>query len=511
MDSKLLLIHCITLLYRETELAESSGSETLAQSVLETIKLPDSSVSLQTSREVVVGLRATVYWLLDHREKSYDKTQLLQRVRVNTKEESHLYNALEDAIRPLEDKEDLKKQILSYRKSLREHLNSQQINTILAQAYSKVGFGHDGASKIDYRAFVREVYDRLEPFTHEVVDTRHPSVVDHANFEDEVGLQELLSRSKEEISTAGVLRTGYQGLNRMLGATGGFRRGEFVVIGALQHNFKTGLILNLFKHFALYNKPYMRDSSKKPMLLLVSLENELPLNITLLYKNLKENETGKVLDLTMIDPVEAAAYVREKMGVNGYHIEMIRIEPGQCTYHDFFDMVTKYETEGYEVHAIVCDYLNLMDKKGLNQMGPAGEDIRELFRRTRNFMTVRGITFITPHQLSTEAKMLKRQGVDNFTQAIANGGYYDGSKRIDQEVDIEFYIDITKIPGDGSYLNIQRGKHRTVEITPEKDLYTVLPFYDAGGVLDDVEGADLSRTSVGGASMSEGGGDWFDL
>tara|TARA_B100000929_G_scaffold220881_1_gene177386 strand:+ start:1568 stop:3103 length:1536 start_codon:yes stop_codon:yes gene_type:complete len=511
MDSKLLLIHCITLLYRESELKESSGSGPLCQQVVETIKLPDSSVSLQTGREVIVGLRSTVHWMLDHREKSYDKTQLLQRVRVNTKDESHLYNALNDAIQPMESEDKLKEQILSYRKSLREHLNAQQITTILAQAYSQVGFGNDPNAKIDYREFVREVYDKLEPFTHDIIDSKHPSVIDHASFASDEEIVDLLSRSKEEISADGVLKTGYQAFNRLLGSNRGFRRGEFAVIGALQHNYKTGFTLNLFKHFALYNKPYMRDPSKKPMLFHVSLENELPMNIMELYANLKENETGEICDKTMVDPAEAAKYIRERMGVNGYHIEMVRLEPGQCSYHDFFDMILRYEAEGYEIHAVICDYLNMMNKKGLDRGGPAGEDIRQLFRVCRNFFAPRGITFITPHQLSTEAKMVKRGGIDNFVQYIANGGFYDGSKRIDQEVDLEVYIDISKIPGDGSYLNIQRGKHRGVNNTPEKDLYTVLPFRPAGGVCDDLLGEDTSRSSAGGASMAQGGGDWFDL
>ena len=511
MDSKLLLINCITLLYRESQMPHSDSSTKLCQSIVESIKLPESSVNMQSGREVIVALRSTVHWLLDHKEKTYDKTQLLQRVRVNTKDETHLYNALVDAIQPLETEDELKQQILSFRKVLKEYLNNLQVNTIIAQAYNSTNFLGSEGNKVDYRAFVREVFDRLEPFTHDTVSSRHPSVVDHASFENEEEMVDLLTRSKEEISSDGVLRTGYHGINRMLGDTGGFRRGEFAVVGALQHNFKTGFTMNLFKQFALYNKPYMRDASKKPMLLHVSLENELPMNIMWLYANLKENETGEACDVTTIDPVEATKYIREKMGVNGYHIEMIRIEPGQCSYHDFFDMILKYETEGYEIHAIVCDYLNMMDKKGLNGGGPSGEDIRELFRKTRNFTAPRGITFITPHQLSTEAKQLVRNGSDNFVGEIANKGYYDGSKRIDQEVDLEIYIHIEKLPGSGSFLTCQRGKHRGVRITKAENLYCVLPFHDVGGVLDDIEGEDSSRTSVGGAPASEGGGDWFDL
>lgn len=516
MDSKLLFVNCITLLYLESEIPNGSSSVSLCQQVDECIKLPEGSVEMQSSREVAVGLRSTLHWMLDHREKTYDKTQLLQRVRVNTRDESHLYNALADVVEQTKkeetDENGLKTLILSYRKTLRDFLNGQSINAIMSQAFNKISFSSTDGSQIDYSKFVREVYDKLEPYTHDMVDTMHPSVVDHANFNDGDGMVELLQRSKEEISSDGVLVTGYQAFNRMLGDTGGFRRGEFCVIGALQHNFKTGFSMNLFKQLALYNEPYMRDEKKKPMLLHVSLENELPMNIMWLYANLIENETKEVCDINAIEPEEATRYIREKMGVNGYHIEMIRIEPGQCGYHDFVDMILKYETEGYEIHAIVCDYLNMLDKKGLNSSGgPAGEDIRDLFRRTRNVCSSRGITFITPHQLSSEAKMLVRQGVDNFVSEIANKGFYDGSKRLDQEVDLEIYIHIERIPGSGAFLTVQRGKHRAVKITPQKDLYCVLPFHDAGGVRDDLGVEDQSMSSVGGASASEGGGDWFDL
>lgn len=509
MDSKLLLIKCITLLYRESELDHSSGSGDLCKSVIETIKIPETSVSMQSGREVVLGLRSTVHWMLDHTEKKYDRTQLLQRVRINTKDDTYLYNAVTDGIAPLNDEEEIKQQILSYRKNLQDHLNSQQINSIVAKAFHRINIFSD--EKADYQKLVRELYDQLEPYTHNIVETKHPSVVDTVDFEDDEGMVELLNRSKEELSTDGVLQVGWQGINRMLGRTRGIRRGEMVLVGALQHNFKTGFTLNLFKHLALYNTPYMRDPAKKPLLLHVSLENELTTNILWLYANLVENETGEACDVSTVDVKEAAAYVKKAMRVNGYHINMMRVDPNQHTYHDFADMVLKFEAEGYEVHAIVCDYLAMMNKGGLDRSGPTGSEIRDLFRRVRNFCAPRGIAFITPHQLSTEAKMLTRQGVDNFVQEIANKGYYDSSRTIDQEVDLEIMIHIEKVAGIGSYLTVQRGKHRGVQITPEEDLYCVLPFKDIGGILDDVNGPDTSMQSVGGRSMAEGGGEWFDV
>lgn len=43
---------------------------------------------------------------------------------------------------------------------------------------------------------------------------------------------------------------------------GGFRRGEFWLIPALQHKFKTGFSLSIFSQIALYNKPYLFDKNK---------------------------------------------------------------------------------------------------------------------------------------------------------------------------------------------------------------------------------------------------------
>lgn len=508
MDSKLLLVKCITLLYREAELKQGGSSFDLCKSVIENIKIPETSLEVQTGREVIVALRSTISWMMEQDiSDGYDRLQLLQRIRINTKDDTYLYNAVVESIEPCNSEEELKKQILSYRGSLKKFIDNQNINQIISQSFQKLSFNTE---EIDYREFVREVYAKLEPYTHDIIISKHPAIVDSVSFDDPEGMEELLKRAKETISLDGIIRTGWHGINRMLGEHQGIRRGETVVVGALQHNFKTGFTLNIFKHAAFYNKPYMRDPKKKPLLVHFSLENELEMNILWLYANIKENETRQPCDTSSVDVMEAKNYIIEKMSQTGYHIKMLRVEPSICTYHDFFDMLSTYEADGYEVHMIVIDYLSMMNKAGLAHSGAAGTDIRDLFRRTRNFCSSRGIAFITPHQLSTEAKGLVRMGVNNFVQEIANKGYYEGSKQIDQEVDLELYIHIEKIKYKGSFLTVQRGKHRKTGITPEKDLYTVLPFQDIGGIRDDILGEDTSLTSVGGKSLTEGGGDWFD-
>lgn len=155
------------------------------------------------------------------------------------------------------------------------------------------------------------------------------------------------------------------------------------------------------------------------------------------------------------------------------------------------------------------DYLNMMSKRGCT-MGAQGQDVRDLFRRTRNFTSKKGIACVTPHQLSTEALQLVRMGAENFVQEIANKAYWDSCKTIAQEVDMEIYQHIVKV-NDESYLAIQRGKHRKVSITNPRDLYTVYKFEKIGGIVDDLFGKDMSRKTIGGSTMADGGGDtWFN-
>jgi len=513
MDPKLLLVMTITLLYKESLLLNKSAgnSSELAKQLINTIKLPEVvTIDRDTNREVILALRSTVLWMADNSlDYQYDSEELLQRIRVNVGDDQSLFDAMKDVVSLREvDQADNLKRVLSYRKMLKEHLDHIQIKVVLKEAYGKANFDSEGIS--DWTSFALEIADKLEPFTNKSEDDDHPSIVAGVSFSNKEALTKVMIAGKQELSLDGVLKSGWQALNRMLGKAGGFRRGESVVIQALQHNFKSGFMMSLLKHFALFNTPYMRDPSKKPLLLFISYENELKDNVMWLYKNIRENETGEYCDIASIDPESAALYCVEKLGVNGYNVEMLRIDPSDFTYRDLFDLVMKYESMGYEIHALMIDYLNMQSKKGCNT-GPHGEEIRDIFRRVRNFTSKRGILFITPHQMSTDAKILVRGGTERLTEAVANKGYYDGCKRIDQEVDLELVVNIEKV-GLDSYLDIHRGKHRGVEVTSAAHLGTILKFESVGGILDDLHGRDLSRKFIGGQAMADGGGkEWHTV
>jgi hypothetical protein len=150
----------------------------------------------------------------------------------------------------------------------------------------------------------------------------------------------------------------------------------------------------------------------------------------------------------------------------------------------------------------MLDYLSMIPTTGCTT-GPAGTDIRDLFRRIRNFCATRDIAVISPHQMSSEAKQLIRDGHQDFVKQVAEKGYWDGSKRLDQEVDRELYIHIEKMMGK-SYLTVQRGKDRLPQVISDSDKYIVYEFSELGPIEDDINGAPIHRKKVGGGVVGSG-------
>ena len=508
MDSKLLLVKIITLLYKESTIPDSTTrSHDLAKTALATVKIPEGSSEFDQGRDTIISLRTTVLWMIDTADDlPYDHATLIQRIRVNTGDDQYLYQALEAGLTPEEDSEALKKQCLSIRGELRNAVQEVALKEVIKQAYRATHFDLDG---IDVRDVINQLQTKLSEFNVGTADQPIIGMINSIDLDDIDSVTDYLEQALRETAPEGIMRLGHQAINRMTGDHNGFRRGETIVLGALQHNYKTGMLLTWFSQLCMYNKPYMRDPSKKPLMLLLSTENDTHINVTWLYKYLKENETGEAVDTREIDPREAATYVRDRLQATGYTVKMYRLDPSQTTFQSFSDLIDKLKAENFEIHVCAVDYLNMFNKRGLTQ-GAQGFESRDLWRRCRNKMSPDGTIFISPHQLSPDAKRLIRTDVDDFVKIIANKGYWDGCTTIDQEVDLEFYIHIVKINGR-SYLTVQRGKHRKINPTPEKYLYTVLPFREVGNIPDDINGPDISMKYPGADELGGPDGKRWDM
>lgn len=498
MNERHILVNSITLLCRSSQLQHVSDDFTgLVRETVSDIKLPEFTVGMSGDVKVIESLRRTALNLCSNPDiQNYVRTTLLQDLKIDTGDDIELFDALERGISPPLTEEEIKQTCISISNNLQRYRKDKEVTEIISKAAYKIKFQRETIP--DMRSFVTELATMLEPFQGGMDDVKDPAIVSDVSLDNLDQLRQVCQNIKEMSMEDGILRTGWQGINRM--TRGGFRRGEQVVIGALQHNYKTGFSLSLFKQLALYNTPYMIDKKKKPLLIRISFEDDLALNIEFLYRSLKENETGEPLpDKIEISIDEMSQYVHEKMSVNGYHIRMLRVDPTQWTYRDVINFCLKMEAEGFEIHVLMLDYLKMLPTTGCTQ-GAMGQDVRDMFRRVRNFTNPRRITCITPHQLSTEAKMLIRDGRSDFVRELVGKGYYDGCRTIDNEVDMELFIHIEKMNGR-AFLTVQRGKHRINGVTPLEHQYTILPFQLKGCILDDIFSADSSRSKIGGGPI----------
>ncbi len=498
MNNKLLLISGITLLYRESQLQFTERSDELVRNIIGKMKFMQAETGLggvETAHNPVEGFRVTALQMCsDPSGHEYDLPELLQRLRVNAGEDESSYEALSDSLLIELDEDGIKKNVLHLRKQLQEAYREAVSRQIMDEASYKLKFKQNEIKSM--HQFFSDIAQQLAD-NNVVTVIRDPAIINEIDVDDEDSVAATYVEVQKAEVGESIMKTGLQGVNRML--QGGIRRGDEGVIGALQHNFKTGFSLTLFKQIALYNKPYMINPDKKPLLVRFTFEDSAEKNFEFLYISLMENETGFKCTTVGIDPKEIARYVKEKLRINGYHIKIIQVDPTLWSYKHICNKLLEYESQGYEIHLCMLDYLTMVPTTGCAQ-GPAGTDVRDMYRRMRNFCHPRKIALVTPHQLSTEAKRLTRDNEHNFVKQIQNKGMYAQCQSLDNEVDWEIYIHKEIMNGE-SWLTLQRGKHRTNGILPEKHKYLVLPFFPVGAIRDDLLLSDSSCSKVGGGPI----------
>lgn len=503
MNDLLLLVKSITLMYRESLLnMEEDSTKDLVRKVIEAIKTPEVSIGITKDLEIINALKATATEMVNHdKSHKYQKDILLQQLQVNCGADESTYESLQSGIEPEMTEDENKLTVINIRTAIATHFKHGKIEEVLSKRFSEFKFKRSSIKNIN--KWINTMIAELEPFQ-VVGQERDSAIIDEVDISDKESINRVYASIKEENEGGGGFITGFQGINKMIG--GKFRLGEQWGLYGLQHNYKTGFSLTIFKQICMYNTPVLKDPKKKPLLLRISFEDSLVLNFQYLYKNMWENETGKVLskkDLAEMDIGVMTEYVTNKLSATGFHVKLLFVNPSDWTYKDICNLVLKYEAEGYEVQMVMVDYLTKISKEGCTQ-GATGQDVRNLFERIKAFMASKGILFITPHQLSTEAKGLMRDGYNDFVKRLPGGGYTADSKQIDQVIDGELFFHIERLKGKNeAYFTVQGGKLRRIEQVDEDDKYRVYKFVRKGVILDDLNKPDSSMLKVGGTPLGE--------
>jgi len=499
MNQRLLLIKTITLLYLESQLSGTENkSIDLVDNLLKEIKIPDSDIGLISSEADIIGALFKLCMSLKDSDKDtvVDKADLLQRVRLISSTDDDIFDALKEGLEINTDEKLLLIRIKKIRNELKDWLYLENNKKKIFEVANTLRFKENSIE--DINGYLREFISNLESSVGNSTK-RDKAIISEIDLSDKASVVKMATHVKEEQSGDGKLRFHLQDLNEML--NGGIRRGEFMCTSALPHHNKTGFSLDMFAGIAMFNKPFLYHENKKPLLLRISFEDDVELNFNHLYKHIYEWENNEPATMKDKDPEEISQYVIDRLTVNGFEVKLIKVDPSLWTIFDLFNYVRNLESEGYELVLCMLDYMRKMPTTGCIQ-GVAGFDVRDMARRCRNYFNSRRCAFISPHQVSTQAKEIQRNIPKDFVKMLPGGGYYDGCKSLDAEIDIELFQHIEKHNGF-SYLTLHRGKHRGAPIISEEKKYLVYKFHDIGGIPPDIGKERSGLKKVGGRPGSE--------
>ena len=298
--------------------------------------------------------------------------------------------------------------------------------------------------------------------------------------------------AQQKKDTGSIIRFGWQGFNRMWGPKKGASYGELFAVAARSHNYKSGLLMDIARWICTLNKP-PDNGDLKPIVLFISLENEVQANrldwYQKLYRNTFKKEPG---DLSKEEMVE---YIIKEFNKNGFRMIAKRRMGDAFGFHEYEELVEETEKKySGKVVATVLDYITLCSRSVEDKDQNSAVQLQKLVERFHNHTSHHGIFFSTGLQMDTNASQLAVSGKLNIVNQYGEFHLAD-CKGIKRELDVLFFMEIEKNHHGIPYLTFAWNKHRYVNDTPAEDKYCAYRFTNVG-ILDDIDGPDMSIKDI---------------
>lgn len=518
MDIRLLLVRTTTLAYLANKLVQLDkknqylvdDTNKFLMRVEPFIPLPENSLDGGLERNSYKLAKDVLMWLIrDATPEVATRKEILNRLKIALSADERYYIIFEESLEDIDDEDKINSAMISIRRDLQNHLSQQEVIKLVREASYKAQFKSGDID--DWGVWRDNLLDTLKDVSFDVKVEEDPAFVASVNFNDRDSLHDAYSEMDKVFSTEGVIKTPFQGLNRMLGENGGFRRGEYANMYGLAHNYKSGGLMDIVAGTILFNKPHLLDSDMKPAILMVSCEDDMHIMLRKLFIVFKQHETKLPVAISTFNIDQITDYVMDVVKKNGWNLFMYRVVPSQFNVAKYIGLMKDLKMKGYEIALAVNDYVAKMSLEGINQKGANGDAMVELHSRIFEYTKPNEITHITGHQLSPDAKRLRRLFPEDFIHRLTGGGYTEGSTKLDQIPDIEIFMNKRETP-HGVFLELAWGKHRGDNSTTEADTYCVYKFNERPmyGIAFDVDGEDMSLKKVGAVS-SGGDSEWFNL
>jgi len=501
MNSKMMLITALATLHAESLLNDPVTDHDVIRRILLEARLPDY-VEEGDERSALIEIKDIITSIIDSGVE-YDHNHVMKRLRLATTQMRPLYDTITDFFKeegedvPAEEEalqEYRRKLVASYYFQMRQVIQGVALKQQLGRAWGAV---NGTETRIDVSTALSELKNSLSAFG-ERAHNKIPSLVNELVTNNTAPFVKVFGSINRKAAGNG-LRTGWQDINNMLGCNKGITE-ELWLQPALPFNCKSLFSLLTSLSIPIFNDPgsVMIDvpGTLTPVILDLSFENELDVNIAYGYQAVYGHFEGVAPSLIMPETAtdlekeahtqSMSDYLCGKMRQNGWDYVFQKHTNTDFKVHYLNDIISDLKTRGFHVVGLRGDYFGTINKAGHGN-GIAGTDIKEIYRIVRNIMVIRQKGFaLAPHQISPAGKQAKALDPVGFCKSLPGRGLYDNCTSLDNEADGEMFFNKRVVNGH-SYLEVQRGKHRTIIDTPEKHHYCVLPFHDVGILPWDVD------------------------
>lgn len=293
-------------------------------------------------------------------------------------------------------------------------------------------------------------------------------------------------------SVVNTFKTGLQGLNRALG--GGFKLGSSIVFNSCSHNGKSLSLLKMARWQVTLNKP--SEQFRNPTCLIYSLENETPQNLLQLFNELYVNKFKKVPPAN-IPEEDIVTFCYEEFHKLGWKLIIDRRLGANFGFPELVADFEEYLSLGFTPLMCVIDYMNMM-RKGRDLADGGGANalmVRDLYTNVCNYLKAHNCTLVTAHQLNRKAVEVARLNPLGAVKRFGPDMLAD-STDVQREVDIAIYQHKESDTKGNAFMTYNVSKVRYNNDIPERDRYFAYAFHGPLGILDDVDGVDMSTDNI---------------
>lgn len=494
MSNLLILVKILTAIYQVKRINDKSLLNELLD-ILQTVPITSSEVFIQ-DKKTEEDIRSTIDWILEQPDdEPIIKSMLMQRVMDFTSNAPELKTSIELGLEDVASEERIRQIVYKHIKEIRRNSSDADFNKEFKKLVKEFHFG-------EVKKFKTQDWVKLSDLVQKRINAsfdedRQTEIVGTVSSDDPKSFEAVINQAKSEASNDGILKLGLQGLNKALEPDGGLRRAKFYLFNALTNRGKSFTLGHVLASIGLYNKPQLRDKSKIPTVVLDSAEDSLDLIVVRMFKLFYVAEHGVLKNFMECTAEEIINTIVNGFKKNGWCLIINQIEPNQDNFYKFCDRIRKLEMKGHEIILYAYDYLAMMELEGMTG-DTKGDKLQMLYRKTRSFTMSRGICFVTPHQLSPEAKKILRESDDEsevyFGREVAGKSMTETSTKLTNEVDVEITIHVAKTD-IRNYWTFSIGKQRGEGCDP-KDRFGIYDLDPELGLIHDYHGKPAYRKSL---------------